>query len=110
MRYNSIPFTFYGNRVSPSMSHMYDKRRALHDNLKHLVKSEYEQIFRIVKSHNIVYMENNNGIFFDINTLHDDVLDEMLRFIEFCNEVRRQDQVRISEMTELTAEVNAVST
>ena len=91
------------------MAQQYDKRRALHDNLKHLVKSEYEQIFRIVKSHNIVYMENSNGIFFDIYTLSDEVLDEMLRFIEFCNEVRRQDQARISEMSELTAEVNAVT-
>jgi hypothetical protein len=39
-------------------------------------------------------------------TLSDEALDDMLRFIEYCNEVRRQEQSRISEMTELTAEVN----
>jgi hypothetical protein len=88
------------------MSLTYDKRRTLHDSLKHLVKSEYEQIFRILKKHNAQYMENSNGIFFDIMTLSDEALDDMLRFIEYCNEVRRQEQSRISEMTELTAEVN----
>ena len=90
------------------MSNIVDKRRTIHDSLKHLVKSEYEQIFRILKKHNGQYMENSNGIFFDIMTLSEEALDDMLHFIEYCNEIRRQEQTRISEMTELTAEVNLV--
>lgn len=90
------------------MSNIVDKRRTIHDSLKHLVKSEYEQIFRILKKHNGQYMENSNGIFFDIMSLSEEALNDMLHFIEFCNEIRRQEQTRISEMTELTAEVNLV--
>ena len=92
------------------MSHPVDKRRAIHDSLKHLVKSEYEQIFRILKKHNGQYMENSNGIFFDIMILPEEALDDMLRFIDYCNEIRRQEHARISEMTELTAEVNSAVT
>jgi hypothetical protein len=91
------------------MSVIVDKRRAIHESLKHLVKSEYEQIFRILKKHNGQYMENSNGIFFDIMTLSEEALDDMLHFIDYCNEIRRQEQTRISEMTELTAEVNSAS-
>ena len=87
---------------------LYDERKQLHDNLKHLVKSEYEQIFRILKKHNQEYTENSNGIFFDINKLSDETFIEMQKFMEFCLETRRQEQNRISELAELSTEVNTL--
>jgi hypothetical protein len=86
----------------------FEQRKGLHENLKFLVKSEYEQIFRILKKYNQEYTENSNGIFFDINKISDDSFNEMNKFMEFCQENRRQEQNRISELAELTTEVNTL--
>lgn len=86
----------------------YEERKKLHENLKHLVKSEYEQIFRILKAHNEPYTENSNGIFFDVTSIADDTFTDMAKFMYFCLENRRQEQNRISELAELTTEVNSM--
>lgn len=90
------------------MTVSYDDKKRLHENLKHLVKSEYEQIFRILKKYNEQYTENSNGVFFDISMLSEQTFNEMLKFMDFCLENRRQEQSRIHEMAELTTEVNAM--
>jgi hypothetical protein len=86
----------------------FEQRKVLHENLKFLVKSEYEQIFRILKKYNQEYTENSNGIFFDINKISDDAFIEMHKFMEFCLENRRQEQNRITELAELSTEVNTL--
>lgn len=90
------------------MPQSYEDRKRLHENLRHLVKSEHEQIFRILKKYNETYTENSNGIFFDITTISEDTFQDMLKFMEFCLENRRQEQSRIHEMAELTTEVNSM--
>lgn len=92
------------------MPHSYEDKKRLHENMKHLVKSEYEQIFRILKKYNEQYTENSNGVFFDISTLSDSAFTDILQFIDFCLENRRQEQSRIHEMAELTTEVNSLLT
>lgn len=84
----------------------YDQRKQFFDNLKTLVKSEYEQIFRILKNHKQEYTENSNGIFFDCCLLSDNCFAEMQNYMEFCLQTRRDDRDRSSVLADAVAEVN----
>lgn len=86
----------------------YDDRKIFHDNLKNLVKSECEQIFRILKRHDEKYTENSNGIFFDVMSISEKTFGEMKLFMDFCIENRRQETARTSELVNLTTEVNTL--
>ena len=93
--------------MSASVS-VYDDRKAFHDNLKSLVKSENEQIFRILKKNNEKYTENSNGVFFDVINISEKTFDEMKLFMNFCIENRRQESNRASEIVNLATEVNTL--
>jgi hypothetical protein len=84
----------------------YDQRKIFHENLKHLVKTEYEEIFRILKKYDETFTENSNGIFFDVMTIKETTFIEMKNFMDFCLENRRQETARISELAMLTTEIN----
>lgn len=90
------------------MSITYEQRRILHENLKQLVKSEYEQIFRILKKYNEPYTENSNGIFFDVTNIHAETYIDIRKFLDFCMENRSKEQERISELANLRTEVNTL--
>ena len=74
--------------------------------MKHLVKTEYEEIFRILKKYDETFTENSNGIFFDVMTIKETTFIEMKNFMDFCLENRRQETARISELAMLTTEIN----
>jgi hypothetical protein len=90
------------------MSITYEQRRTLHENLKQLVKSEYEQVFRILKKYNEPYTENSNGIFFDVTNIQADTYNEIRNFLDFCIQNRSNEQARISELASLRTEVNTL--
>lgn len=90
------------------MSITYEHRRILHENIKQLVKSEYEQIFRILKKYDELYTENSNGIFFDVTTIRAETYTDIRKFLDFCIENRSKEQERISEMANLRTEVNTL--
>lgn len=66
----------------------YDERKLFLDELKTLVKSEQEEMFRIVKAEKIEYSENSNGIFFDISAIPEPIFEKMKQFMEFCRKNR----------------------
>jgi len=84
----------------------YEDRKLFADNLKNLVRTEYEQIFRILKTYKQDFTENSNGIFFDISSLTDECFIEMQKFMEFCIQTRQEDRERSNEMAEAQAEIN----
>lgn len=90
------------------MSIAYEQRRILHENLKQLVKSEYEQVFRILKKHDEPYTENGNGIFFDVTNISMETYTDIRKFLDFCIENRSKEQERISELANLRTEVNTL--
>lgn len=90
------------------MSIAYEQRRTLHENLKQLVKSEYEQVFRILKKYNEPYTENSNGIFFDVSNIQANTYTEIRNFLDFCIQNRSNEQARISELATLRTEVNTL--
>lgn len=85
----------------------YEKRRVLFENLKILVKSEYEEIYRILKRYNQHYTENSNGIFFDMMTISQEAFNDMEKFIDYCLQSRAADANRERELKELKAETDA---
>jgi hypothetical protein len=84
----------------------YEERKAFFENLKILVKSEYEEIFRILKKYNESYTENSNGIFFDINLVKEETFGQLKEYMQFCLENRRLEEGRSKQLANLSAETN----
>lgn len=62
-----------------------ERLKLLRDNINSLDKNEYYEIFKIVKRNSDnKYTENTNGIFINMNKLHDDTILELENFIEFA--------------------------
>jgi hypothetical protein len=85
----------------------YEKRKILFENLKILVTSEYEEIYRIIKRHNQPYTENSNGIFFNIMLITEECFADMEKYMQFCIENRSNENSRIKEMAALRGELKA---
>lgn len=83
----------------------YEKRKVLFENLKMLVTSEYEEIFRILKRNNESYTENSNGIFFDVMTIKNETFMDMEKFMDFCLKTRQSEQIRQKELDEARGEI-----
>lgn len=79
----------------------YEKRKEFLENLKLLVKSEYEEIFRILKRADIQLSENSNGIFFDVTSLSDEIFDKVTSYIELCKSQRQEEASRAKTLDEL---------
>jgi hypothetical protein len=89
----------------------YERRKHFLEDMKILSKDEYEEIFRILKRHNIEYSENSNGIFFDLALLSSDVFEKLSTFMDFCKTQRKIEEVRLHEMDVLREETkDAIST
>lgn len=57
-------------------------RKQLRDKINKLSQTEHEEIFKILQTHN--FTKNNNGVFFDISLLGDDVVAMIDNFVNFC--------------------------
>jgi len=84
----------------------YERRKVYFENLKILVKSEYEEVFRILKKHKVEYTENSNGIFFDVSLLSETAFEQLEEYMKFCLSNRRAEENRSKELATLSAETN----
>jgi hypothetical protein len=84
---------------------MNEERKEFHDQLKQLVKSEYEELFRILKMSEESYSENSNGIFFDIMAVSPETFQKMQKYMNFCMETRKNQTERIKQLECITHEV-----
>jgi hypothetical protein len=66
----------------------YDERKQFLEDMKNLVKSEQEAIFRILKTEKAEYSENSNGIFFDVTKLATPLFMKLKEYMEFCRKNR----------------------
>jgi len=55
----------------------YESKKQFLEDLKGLEKSNYEEIFRIVKESEVEYTENSNGIFFDVAKINMPVFEKL---------------------------------
>jgi hypothetical protein len=79
----------------------YDRRRKIWETIKTLVKSEQEELYRILKRGNFEVTENTNGVFFDLSKLPQPLFEQIVKFIEFCTQNRVRFEERDKEMDSL---------
>jgi hypothetical protein len=82
----------------------YDDRKQFLEQLDLLVKSEHEEIFRIIKKNEDSWSENSNGIIFDVASLKKDTFENLKNFMEFCMKNRKEQETRQQEMEALRSE------
>lgn len=76
----------------------YEERKTVLEDLKRLVKSEQEHIFRILKENSEEFSENSNGIFFDISLIKPVTLSNIKAYLVFCTKNRKDFEQRDKEM------------
>jgi hypothetical protein len=80
----------------------YERRKAFLEDLKGLSKSEYIEILRILKQHDIAVSENHNGVFFNLSTLSKEAFEALQLFRRFTVSNRLQLADRELMMSSLT--------
>ncbi len=62
-------------------------------------KSEFVEIARILKKHNVPVSENRSGMFFDLATISQEIFEEILMFKEFVSrntkELEKRDKLLV---------------
>ena len=80
------------------MATSYEDRKKIFENIKMLVKSEQEEVFRIIRKTKENYTENSNGIFFDLSTVSDETFGHIKEYLDFCLKTRLEDAERLKEL------------
>jgi len=62
----------------------FKEKLILQKNIKKLRENEHMEILRILIDNNIKFTENNNGVFFNLKTLKNDVIVKINIFVNFC--------------------------
>ncbi len=76
--------------TSDHLRSLYYKKKRLIDMVKGLSREEHIEIFKVFLNHQESYSENNNGIFINLSTIRESVIDEILKYIEYMN-VKKSD-------------------
>lgn len=76
----------------------YEERKRFLEELKTLVMSEQEEIFRILKKGGCEFSQNTNGVFFDVSKIPTPIFLQMKNFLLFCQENRKTFEKRDREM------------
>jgi hypothetical protein len=88
----------------------YEERKFFFENIKHLVKNEYEELYRILKRGEEEYTENSNGIFFNVLSISEDTFFKMNEYMTFCLKNRKEHEERLKELNELIKEKEIMDT
>ena len=75
----------------------YDERKMFLEDLKILSKTEHEKLFQFLRTHNIEYSENSNGVFFDLTKIPSQLFEEFKAYIVFCKKIRSEQSERDEE-------------
>ncbi len=87
----------------------YEERKLFVERLSSLVKSEYEEIYRILKRSNETLSENANGIFFNVSDISNDTFNKLKAFMDFCMENRSEQDQRLKALEALRNETEGIS-
>ena len=80
----------------------YERRKTFLDGLKGLTKAEYIEIVRILQRHDAQFSENDNGIFFNVANVSQEVFDALELFMNFTHMNRKHLAERELYMSTLT--------
>lgn len=80
------------------MASTYEDRKKMFEVMKILVKSEQEEIYRIIRKSKETYTENSNGIFFDLSSISEYAYSQIKEYLEFCIKTRQEMDSRQKEI------------
>lgn len=66
-------------------------KKALFEKINSLSSTEHEEIYRIINDNNVNISRNRNGIFFNISSVDDDIVDQIATFVDYC--ISNKDQL-----------------
>ncbi len=75
-------------------------RKQLLGRINNLSSTEHEEIFNLIRRHNLGYTQNKNGIFFNLSTLPDGVIEEIGKLVDYCASQKKEldaYDIRINE-------------
>jgi len=75
----------------------YEQRKQFSEEIRHLTKTEMEEIYRTLKESKAEYSENSNGVFFDVSKLPADIFLQLQKLIIFCKANREEFIAREEE-------------
>jgi hypothetical protein len=73
-------------------------RNYIFENIKSLVASEYEEVFRIIRKNKESYSENSNGVFSDLSSVGYNTLIKIKEYIDFCLKTRQEHELRLKDL------------
>lgn len=79
------------------------RRKKLAERIDKLGKIEHGEIYRKLSIRDVKYSTNNNGVFFDITDVDDDLIEDLEVFVDHCLEnqkmltLSRQEQFKIEK-------------
>jgi hypothetical protein len=83
----------------------YERRKSFLEGLTGLTKSEYIEIIRILNKYEFPYSENDNGIFFNVCNVSQELFNSLELFMDFAQINRKnlsEREVYMSTLTKLT--------
>ena len=84
----------------------YEIRKRIFDEIKRFEKTEQEELYRILRRCNEDLSENKNGIFFDLMNLRQSTIEEIKKWISFCQKNKESFESREKEMSQLEEELH----
>lgn len=72
--------------------------------MKILVKSEQEEIYRIIRKSKETYTENSNGIFFDLASISEQSYSQIKEYMDYCIKTRQEMDTREKEMENIRSQ------
>lgn len=72
------------------MKYTYHNKKHLFDKINSLTSTEHDEIYRIITENDINVSKNKNGIFFNLSSIDDVVLNEIDKFVTYCVNNKQQ--------------------
>ncbi len=79
----------------------YELRKKLFEEIKKFNRTEQEELYRILRRCKEELSETKNGIFFDMNNLTSETIDEIKNYIQLVNKNKADFEIRQKEMSDL---------
>jgi len=71
------------NKIDDLKKNIIDTKRRVIKEVGKLNKLEHMEIFKILRSHNVIYSENVNGIFINLSPVNIGALNDVILFINY---------------------------
>ena len=86
---------------TPIRPEQYEERRLFVELMKTMGKSEFVEIARILRKHNVAISENRSGVYFDMAKVPETVFQELLQFRVFVKKTNVELEKRDAELKEI---------